>query len=39
MLLTLVYGCAVLIRRNGNSRELQEQQDRLLRNDDEQAQR
>lgn len=39
MLLTLVYGCAVLIRRNGNSRELQEQQDRLLRKDDEQAQR
>lgn len=39
MLLTLVYGCAVLIRRNGNSRELQEQQDRLLGKDDEQAQR
>ena len=39
MLLTLVYGCAVLVRRNGNSRELQEQQDRLLRRDDGQAQR
>lgn len=39
MLLTLVYGCAVLVHRNGNSRELQEQQDGLLRKDKEQAQR